>query len=440
MTRTSVLLAALCLLVAAPAAGAANLLDTLTVDPGASAPATGNTVLHPGTRYSMEVSGTFQETGPEGYGFKYDALYCFDGVGFDPSVAAQQCPHSGSNDHSNRGAQIAVGVGSTLANADDFGSASNPGHDKAHEVAYDANHSYGFAFFAPETGKLKAGGPFAFKPCPTCKTSFAGGPIVIKLYGPATSTGGGGGGGGGGGKNPKVETLSGIPVSDGGPVTCVPASRATAFAAAKMCPFGQVAVKDPPPAQTPVDVSSESGIDPNAVIGDNYVDTTQASLEGVMLMAAIKNNTQFRDLFEGCLLFGDVEPEANFVRAKSLRERLVYLGCAELLIRQLKKKKQNGRRVARAAGRSCQVTWVPIWKPGSHPTRREYRAAVAENNREHKTGCQYGAKGGMTFSLVGRHGPVGRSLGGRARAVFARADSSSDRPNAKLHYRWRTTG
>src|SRR5581483_7080287 len=75
-TRTTVLAAACALLALAPSAGAANLLDTLTVDPGSSSFAVGKTTLEPGTRYSMDISGTFQETGPEGYGFKYDGLYC----------------------------------------------------------------------------------------------------------------------------------------------------------------------------------------------------------------------------------------------------------------------------------------------------------------------------------------------------------------------------
>src|SRR3954453_2894715 len=133
MVRSAILTAAF-FLAAAPAAGAANLLDTLTVDPGGSSFAVGNTTLEPGTRYSMDVSGTFQITGPEGYGFKYDGLYCYDGVGFDASVPPQ-CPHSGSNDKSSRGQEIAVGVGSSLASADQFGSPGNPGHDTAHEVA-----------------------------------------------------------------------------------------------------------------------------------------------------------------------------------------------------------------------------------------------------------------------------------------------------------------
>ena len=171
-------------------ASAAVPLDTLTVDPAATSPTTGHVTLHPGTRYTMNISGTFQEVGREGYGFQYDAMYCYAGVGFDAS-AGPQCQHTGNNDHSNRGGDFGVRVGNVTGAPDDFGSASTPAPDQAGEVPYDPSHSYTFSFFAPQTGKLQAGGPFAFKPCPTCGTKISGGPIVIKIFGPGPSGGGG---------------------------------------------------------------------------------------------------------------------------------------------------------------------------------------------------------------------------------------------------------
>src|SRR3954451_21379119 len=166
MKRTLTFAILLGALLTAPTAGASTLLDTLTVDPGSGSLATGKTTLHPGTRYSMDVSGTFQVVGPEGFGFKYDTLHCYEGVGFDASVEPQ-CLHSGANDMSSRGAEIAVRVGSGKAAAPDwFGSTSGP--SSTSQVPYDPDHSYRFRFLAPNSGVLEAGGSDAFTPCPSC--------------------------------------------------------------------------------------------------------------------------------------------------------------------------------------------------------------------------------------------------------------------------------
>ena len=66
------------------AASADVLLETITVDPGApTLPPPGKVTLTKGTRYTLEVSGTDSVVGPQGFGYNYDALYCYGGIGFD---------------------------------------------------------------------------------------------------------------------------------------------------------------------------------------------------------------------------------------------------------------------------------------------------------------------------------------------------------------------
>lgn len=436
MRVTPVIAALAGLLAAAPSAGAAALLDTLTVDPGASAPVAGTTPLHPGTRYGLEVSGVFQETGPEGYGFRYDGLYCYDGVGFDAS-AGPQCPHSGSNDRSNRGNQIAVQVGSGKAAPPDWFGTSSASPSAATQVPYDPNHSYSVPFYADKTGTLRAGGPNAFTPCPTCQTTFGGGPVVIKLFGPAPS---GGGGGGGGGSTPT--TVKPLTVADGGPLACKQGEQTPATPTqAAFCGFGQVAVKPAPPSGQPVNTSSPP-LKPKtrSVTGFIKLNEAEVDREAGMIVDALDpedGSTKFRDLFEGCLLFGGLEPKADILAIKSEHERYVYFVCAQITFANLKGEK--GRRAhAAGAAAACHATWVPIFKTGRHVTRREYRRVVAAHNRMQKASCRFGAAG-MTYSVVARHRTLDRALGRQARTAFIRIGSGPDGASPQLSYTWNAT-
>src|SRR5687767_3326034 len=85
MSRTlGVALAALALLLPAPAGAAEQLLDTITVDPASTSVSKGTYQLVKGTRYVIEVTGLMESINTNGgYGHRYDALYCVSGIGFD---------------------------------------------------------------------------------------------------------------------------------------------------------------------------------------------------------------------------------------------------------------------------------------------------------------------------------------------------------------------
>jgi hypothetical protein len=173
----------------APSALADQLLETVSVDAGSTNVAMGIVQLTTGTKYQLQVSGTF--TLANGYGQSYDedALYCYGDQGFD----SPQCTPP------TRMGDFYVGSGSSsLKNIDAYqqpgGGGSTP--------SYSSAHGYTVDFYPPANGALSAGGTLAYSQCksqPTPCTTQVTGTITIQIYGPAASGGGGGGGSSGGG-------------------------------------------------------------------------------------------------------------------------------------------------------------------------------------------------------------------------------------------------
>src|SRR5688572_17739980 len=104
-------LLALFLLAPAPAHGAEQLLDTLTVDPDSRSVMSGTVTLKQGTRYVIEVTGTMKSTGQEGFGYLYDALYCYAGVNFDHEECEDERRDPNNKTHRNFNWWISAGPG-----------------------------------------------------------------------------------------------------------------------------------------------------------------------------------------------------------------------------------------------------------------------------------------------------------------------------------------
>src|SRR3712207_3541931 len=80
----AVLALSLSLLAPATAGAAEQLLDTITVEPASTSLAKGTYPLKKGQRYVIEVTGMMDSVNTDGgYGYRYDALYCVSGIGFD---------------------------------------------------------------------------------------------------------------------------------------------------------------------------------------------------------------------------------------------------------------------------------------------------------------------------------------------------------------------
>jgi hypothetical protein len=159
-------------------------LETLTVDVAKSTVTQGTVDLKAGTRYQLQVSGTFTITGPSGGGFDYDALYCDGDFGFLPGTPPQCQPPS-------QNANFYVGAGtSSLQEIDHYQTPQGTGI----QLGYNPGHTYITDFYPPADGKLTAGGSDAFTHCKTdptpCQDAISG-TITIMIFGPSGGAGGG---------------------------------------------------------------------------------------------------------------------------------------------------------------------------------------------------------------------------------------------------------
>src|SRR5687767_5868960 len=120
-----VLLAALAL--PAPAAAQGTLVDEITVDPASTSVAHGKVALKKGTAYTLVVSGVMSAVGPDGVGFRYDALYCYEGI-----------KHPACASHTDRSPYLFVGNGSDSrwGMVDQFSDPAEPYTDTEHFAAY----------------------------------------------------------------------------------------------------------------------------------------------------------------------------------------------------------------------------------------------------------------------------------------------------------------
>ncbi len=413
---------AVALLLALPvsAHAADGLLETITVDPAATTLTQGKVTLKEGTRYSLEVTGTQSVVGKEGFGFRYDALWCYEGVGFDHPECSSPTRGDG---------EFMVAVGSDHPDAVDRFQSTAP-HDRTRDLAYDPNHSYSMGFFPPQTGVLTAGGSDAWSQCKAaphpCEDTVSGS-FTIKIFGPASSGGGGTGGGGGGG--------------GGG------ACDSSAFArVAKVCgtadlPFGTAAVLPAPAPGAATDISS--GALPAGAKGVAVdVDFTDADVDRFIAILTFAKQQSFKrrskllnTLLGGCYFMTAGAATAvpgNLIVAAG---GAIAVGCLEYIDRH---HLLDARVRTSAAG--CRNSVVPVWRSGSHPSKRARRLALAAFKATAATSCKARSGHGFTIKVAARGKTSIKTIVGKhATAVVERRPHAgkSDGPNPRMTVSWR---
>jgi hypothetical protein len=415
---------------AAPACASAadGLLETITVDPASTTLTKGTVTLKSGTRYSLEVTGTQSVKGPEGFGFQYDALYCFAGIGFD---------HPECSPPSRGDGELMVTVGSEHPDAVDRFQSFAP-HDRTKDLPYDPNHSYSMAFFAPQTGVLTAGGSDAWTQCKAapnpCQDSVSGS-FTIKIFGPATSGGGGttGGGTGGGG-----------------------ACESSVFArVAKACgtadlPFGTAALLPVPEPENYVDISSGK-LPAKTKEVDVGIDMTDAEIDKLVSILALAKRTQYerrdkalKDMLGACMLYGlaggTITTSLDYMSYKK-DERidigsLGATGVACVIYMQRHPEALGSRALSAKAG--CRPQLLTVWKPGVKPSRRTLKQAQAAFASSATPSCT-ARHGHLALKLKARKGQtLNGLLGKHAVATVTRKvkGTADDGPNARMSISW----
>jgi hypothetical protein len=422
MARRTALLLAWLVVLALPAAARAGPIETLTVDPGKASETTGTVRLDAGKRYTLKVSGTFSVVGPEGYGFSYDALYCFAGVGFDHP----ECEHSGqSGDHAHRGGEFEIGISTELrfAEIDQFAVKGAPYTAADAGKPYDPGHAYTVVFYPPKTGFLKAGGYATYNDCSSCRSTWSGGPVTIEISGPSGGTGSGGGGSGG--------------------VDCAMPARFAFAAASKPCAFGAVASAPLGPPDKPSDVSS-ADLHPATRELAVIFDYAGGVADHVFFATLLHAHTRIKDLFDGCLVMGGVDP-GDFIDTVYHEDpvaRGVGSACLLMVAAIIRHAERQGAGRAAAAG-GCRVTYMPVWKAGSHPSRKTRRRARRLLRSRARASCATLSPTRMTAKISARGtGTLNRTIGRRATAAAGRLvpKGATDKPNGRLQYSWGIAG
>ena len=172
---------ALSLLAPATAGAAEQLLETLTVDPDSRSVMSGTVTLKKGTRYVIEVTGTMQSTGNGGFGYKFDALYCYAGVGFDHEECEDERRDPANQTQRQSNWWLSAGPGEDWRLPDQFTTTSKPVGDTP-VVAYDANHAYSMGFYPPADGPIKAVGDYGRFPDPNEQNTTTGS-FTVKVFG-----------------------------------------------------------------------------------------------------------------------------------------------------------------------------------------------------------------------------------------------------------------
>ena len=366
MRRLLALAGPLLILLGAPAGAQGAVLETLSIDPGRLEVTSGTVTLKAGTEYSLRVSGTYSNAGPEGYGYEYDALYCFDVVNFTEN--------SCTDHHRAEDFKVRTGSSGAFKNIDAFGDDGAP---------YRSDHTYVVSFTPTATGALQAGMYLAYTNCTTCETTTTGG-LTVEISGP----GGGGGGGGGGGSVGK------IPVSNAQPA-CDDTARAV-IAARQPCKFGDIG-RLPAPARGTASVMGSDTLPGKARQVEGLVDVQDAADEKLFeefVVAVVKARQRRIDQIVGCLVMGGVDLGTFNLGVKIQHPSvlLVLQACSFILT--------DPKTKARAAADGCQVAYIPVVPRGTKPkaVRRARRAFAAKA----KVACDRGAGSQLHFSISAR--------------------------------------
>ena len=185
---------------ALPAAGHATappgyqaLGPAITIDMGKTTPTATGFDLSTGTRYKIEVTGTWTDENTTGQGYDYDPLYCYHEFGTDPGTPDSCQPPT-------QFTQVWVGIGSGKLEAVD--SHQQPSGPSSYDPPYSSGHDYTLDYWPQSTGELMAGGYFAYSGCKNMGSSSCqdtiNGTVTLQVFAPASSSGTPGGSGGGG--------------------------------------------------------------------------------------------------------------------------------------------------------------------------------------------------------------------------------------------------
>lgn len=357
----------------------AATLETLIVPAGTLEVTRGTVPLRVGTTYTLRVSGTYTNAGPEGYGFEYDALYCFDVVNYAENSCA---------DH-HRAEDFRVRTGSgPFRDVDAFGDEGAP---------YRSDHGYAVEFHPPADGVLEAGTYLARTHCTTCQTTTTGA-ITVVVEGP-------GGGGSSGGPSVTVAT---------DPPSCDDSARA-AIAAATPCRFGQIG-RLPAPGEDEVGAITSPRLPASTRSVEAVVDVQDSADEKLFeefVVAVLKARKQrLRDQVVGCLIVGGVDPDLIDLGLKTTHPAVLVVlqACAEIMART------RTRTASAAAAGGCRAAFVPVVAPKA--SRKAMRQARASLRSRARATCDRGAGSQLHLTIAARGGrTLNTVLGKRVDAV-----------------------
>jgi hypothetical protein len=364
-----------------------------------------------------------QSTGPEGYGYQYDALYCYAGVKFDHEECEDE--RRDPNNRTQRNANFVIGAGGGSGPKDDwrisdqFTTTSKPPSDTP-AVGYDANHVYTVAFYPPADGPIRGAGSFALNPCPTCQNTTTG-TFTVKVFGPAAA----------------APSPSGSPAPADKP--CVTAAQ-LAFAS-KVCAgaVGDIFSKPAPKPGEPTEVGIQISPEVQQLFLDAGIENaaTQQLIASLIVKARIKH---LQDQVDGCLLFGTFTGDDKFeLTGEPNKLEALTVACVNLVAREAERAAKSGGARAAAAGR-CSVYFYPVYKRGHVPSKKR-RRAIGRAAQKALNGSCASEGGKFTLAVKSRRKsvPLAKLLGRKLGASIVRvAPKSTPTPaNAQLRFRWR---
>jgi hypothetical protein len=440
-TATGLLLA-LTLLLAAPAKGAEQLLDTITVPANSSTVIQGSYALKTGTRYVIEVSGTMESTNTNGgYGARYDALYCITTINTESNHCAEA--RSDPRNRTARSSDFHLSSGSATGDwrlADQFLTTSKPSGDQP-AVDYDPNHSYTLGFYPPSAGPIKAQTYYAATGgCPSCTNSTTG-TFTVKVFGepPAPAP------------SPSPSPTPTTPPTG----TCASAAAMLAFAsqsapcggACVACKkFGTTSVGKAPDPNAPVEVGGVT-IDPEArqILFDAGI-TDAASQQLIAAMILQAKARRLRDQFWGCLHIGTLAPDphqfpGDYSAPNPQKLSAMSVACAKMIADEAEKEAAASKPIALVSQAGCKMLFFPIYRNAKERKSAKRRAQIASAVKKAITGGCAAAGGQLSFALKSRRKAVplykltNRKLSAQLVRVAPRGTPTP--ANAKLYTRWR---
>lgn len=413
---------------AVPARAADEPLDTITVEAAGTSVVTGKVTLKAGTRYVIEVAGTMQSTGPEGYGYQYDALYCYAGVKFDHEECEDE--RRDPNNRTQRNANFVIGAGGGSGPKDDwrisdqFTTTSKPPSDTP-AVGYDANHVYTVAFYPPADGPIRGAGSFALNPCPTCQNTTTGS-FTIKIFATATA----------------APAPSPSPTTTPKPA-CAASSHFAVMSICNSClkcyDIGDFILQNVPPPGTPIDMSVKLSDRVRQLFLDAGIEDadTQKIIATIIVRAKAR---ALVDRLEGCLVFGGLERSDSTVWTnQSPKKSTLELACAKFVADQAER--EAGRPLGRAAAKSgCQVYFYPAYARNKRPSAKRRRQIGKAAQKAFNGGCaQQGGK--LTLAIKSARKGVGlaKLTGGSVSTKIVRVAKPGAvvGPKGRLYGKWR---